>query len=256
VDDGCSLREAAAELGVHYQTAYGWVRAGRLDARKVGGSYLVSRAALSALARDRETGAPPPGTIRVRDWEAQVNRLFDVLRFGDELGARAVADRLAGIDVATFSDRILAPALRRVGEWWQAGELSVAEEHRAAAICERLLARRFGLPGGRPRGVVVVAAAPGDEHGLPAAMAAAALRADRWRVNHLGVGVPAADLLMLAEAVHADLAVLSVTTPERAPAAQRLAGRLGATGIPTLVGRPGATVAELAESARSVTAHR
>jgi len=33
------LREAAGTLGVHYQTAYGWVRQGVLPARKVGRGY-------------------------------------------------------------------------------------------------------------------------------------------------------------------------------------------------------------------------
>jgi MerR family transcriptional regulator, light-induced transcriptional regulator len=40
-----SLREAADALGVHYQTAYGWIRSGELSARKVGRGYAVSRAA-------------------------------------------------------------------------------------------------------------------------------------------------------------------------------------------------------------------
>jgi excisionase family DNA binding protein len=38
------LREAAGALGVHYQTAYGWVRQGVLPARKVGRGYEVSEA--------------------------------------------------------------------------------------------------------------------------------------------------------------------------------------------------------------------
>ena len=70
------------------------------------------------------------------------------------------------------------------------------------------------------------------------------------------LAVPSTDLLVMADALRADLTVLSVTTSERAAAAGRLAGRLRSTGVPTLVGRPGATVAELVESARSVTAHR
>ena len=35
------LRDAAAELGVHYQTAYRWVRSGQLPATMVAGKYAV-----------------------------------------------------------------------------------------------------------------------------------------------------------------------------------------------------------------------
>ena len=36
------LQSAADALGVHYQTAYRWVRSGRLPAQLTGGKYLVS----------------------------------------------------------------------------------------------------------------------------------------------------------------------------------------------------------------------
>lgn len=250
------LHEAAATLGVHYQTAYGWVREGRLEARKVGARYIVEARSVDALARSRET-SPPRREVRVRDWETQVVHFFDHLRTGDELRARAVVDRLRRLGPVVLGDRLFAPALRRIGEWWAAGELSVAEEHRATAICERLLTRAFGDPAaGRPRGVAVVAAAPGEGHGLPAAMAAAALRQARWRVHHLGPDVPASDLVDLAKSLRADLAVVSVTMPDRALAAQRVAGRLERAGSRSLVGRPGATLEELVESAKTVTARR
>ena len=50
-----SLHEAAAELGVHYMTAYRYVRLGMLPAHREGRSWRVLRTDLEAL--DRE--APP-----------------------------------------------------------------------------------------------------------------------------------------------------------------------------------------------------
>ena len=44
------LRQAADVLGVHYQTAYGWVRQGVLPARKTPHGYEVSGTDVSALA--------------------------------------------------------------------------------------------------------------------------------------------------------------------------------------------------------------
>ena len=61
-----NLKEAAHHLGVHYQTAYKWVRAGELVAIRVGGRYEVSPAAIhrfeasrNALAREDESTAIP-----------------------------------------------------------------------------------------------------------------------------------------------------------------------------------------------------
>lgn len=48
-----NLKEAAHHLGVHYQTAYKWVRAGDLTAVRVGGRYEVSPAAIQRLETAR-----------------------------------------------------------------------------------------------------------------------------------------------------------------------------------------------------------
>ena len=64
------LRDAADALGVHYQTAYGWVRQGTLPARKTGRGYEVLDSDVLALAERRTTGAAPRPEIRVRDWPA------------------------------------------------------------------------------------------------------------------------------------------------------------------------------------------
>src|SRR5215813_15017291 len=64
------LRDAAEVLGVHYQTAYTWVRQGVLPARKTGRGYDVSESDVSALAARRASGTAPRPHIRVRDWAA------------------------------------------------------------------------------------------------------------------------------------------------------------------------------------------
>ncbi len=48
-----NLKEAAHHLGVHYQTAYKWVRAGELVAVRVGGRYEVSKAAIERFEATR-----------------------------------------------------------------------------------------------------------------------------------------------------------------------------------------------------------
>lgn len=247
------LRTAAMHLGVHYQTAYRWVREGVLSAVKVGSSYEVSDEEVQRCREARARPGPPPRQTHVRDWQVHVERLHRLLLEGDELPARQLVDRLhdGGIDPLALCERLLAPVLRGIGEGWERGEVSVAEEHRASAICERIVARIATHPRGRPRGVCVVATPPGEEHGLPAAMAATVLRADRWQVHHLGTEVPDDALVALAEREGADLVVLSVTTPDAEAVAEVVAGRVRAAGARALVGRPGLALAELVERARA-----
>src|SRR5581483_9397016 len=54
------LRTAAEHLGVHYQTAYRWVRSGALRAVKVGTSYEVEPEEIERVKARRSLPAPPP----------------------------------------------------------------------------------------------------------------------------------------------------------------------------------------------------
>ncbi|HZT64458.1 MAG TPA: B12-binding domain-containing protein [Acidimicrobiales bacterium] len=246
------LSAAARQLGIHYQTAYRWVREGRLSAVKVAGSYHVTEDEVARVAARRSEPAPPTRRSPVRNWGPPVERFTDLLLAGDELGARAVVERLAhgGVQPVQLMDSLLAPSLRRIGQAWEEGSASVAVEHRATSVCERLIARLSVHPRGRPRGVCLVATPPGERHSLPAAMAAIALRANRWQVHHLGADVPAADLLELATTVGADLLVLSVATEPAQETAAGIAGRLVGSPTRALVGRPGASLVELLRAAR------
>jgi MerR family transcriptional regulator, light-induced transcriptional regulator len=246
------LRNAADVLGVHYQTAYGWVRQGTLPARKTPHGYDVSEGDVRELAARRAAGTGPPAEVRVRDWAAQVARLYTALASGNENQARQDFDRLAGLPLAELCDQLIAPALRQVGEQWAAGELSIAVEHRATAICERLIAARVYQPPGRPRGVAVTATAPGERHSLPAMMATACLREDHWQVHHLAADLPVADLISLAGDTGASLIVLSSATRDAARSAVREARQIRERlpRVQVLTGRPGDTLARLRDLAR------
>jgi excisionase family DNA binding protein len=151
------LRGAADTLGVHYQTAYGWVRQGLLPARKIGRGYQIRDEDVTRFAARRRLGQQPIRPIRVRDWAAQAGRLYAALAGGEETQARRRLERLAGgVTITDLCDHLIAPALRQIGDDWAAGRVSIAQEHRAAAICERLICALARQPGGRPRGVAVV----------------------------------------------------------------------------------------------------
>ena len=246
------LRAAAAELGVHYQTAYRWVRNGRLPATMVAGKYLVSRSALDDFARLRTLPKPVPAPTLQR-LDGQATRMYEALRTGDDPTARQIARRLIedGTPVKDLIVEVLSPPLRRIGESWHAGEISIWVEHRASAIVERIVGDLTPTPRGRRRGTVMVAAVSGDLHALPTAMAAAALRADNWRVEHLGANMPPDELVDFCSTHDITVAVVSVTNSAAEGVAEKAARALRKAGTPVVVGGPGRTLDELIDAVRA-----
>lgn len=247
------LRAAAAELGVHYQTAYRWVRNGQLPATMVAGKYSVSRSDLENFIQRRTTATPvaPPSLRRL---EGQAERMHDALRTGDDPAARQIARRLVddGTPIKDLIIQVLSPPLRRIGQSWHDGEISIWVEHRASAIVERILGELTPTPRGRRRGTVMVAAVSGDMHALPTAMAAAALRSDNWRVEHLGANVPPEDIADFCATHDISVAVLSVTNTGIEAVAQRAAATLRESGTRVVVGGAGRTLDDLLHEVRVV----
>lgn len=252
-EDNFTLEQVAERVGVHYQTVYRWVRAGRLPATKVGGSYVVQSKALSDFMQRRERPAAPPRPARARIDRQRV-AMRDALWNGHEAKARSIARGLVsnGTPVTALIEGVIVPPLQEIGAAWSAGELAIFVEHRASAIVERLLGDVAPNPRGRRRGRAMVAAVTGDLHSLPTTMATAALREDNWHVEHLGADVPPTELQLFAPTHDISLAVITSTIPNEMLVEQARVGLAQEAGIPTIVGRPGATLTELQRSARSI----
>jgi len=251
-DAPVELRAAAAELGVHYQTAYRWVRNGRLPARLVAGKYSVSRADLEQFAQLR-TRPAPVSTPSPQRLDGQAKRMHEALRSGDDAAARQIARRLVdeGTPVKDLIVEVLSPPLREIGQSWHDGEISIWVEHRASAIVERIVGELTPTPRGRRRGTVMVAAVSGDLHALPTAMAAAALRADNWWVEHLGANMPPDDLVDFCANHDVTVAVLSATNSDVDAVVQRAATALRNSGTPVVVGGSGRTLDDLLAETRA-----
>ena len=248
------LRVAAAELGVHYQTAYRWVRSGRLPATMVAGKYSVSRSDLVEFAQRRAIPTPVslPSAQRL---DGQAERMYQALRTGDDPSARQIARRLIddGTPVKDLIVAVLSPPLREIGQSWRDGKISIWVEHRASAIVERILGEVTPTPRGRRRGTVMVAAVSGDLHALPTAMAAAALRADNWNVEHLGANMPPDELVDFCATHDITVAVLSLTNSDVEASAQRTSTALRKAGTPVVIGGPGRTIEDLLTEVRTAT---
>lgn len=246
------LTSAAQLLGVHYQTAYRWVRTGRLPASLVDGKYVVTLKDIESVRQARTQPSRPtiPGQARIA---GRAEALHAALVAGDEQQVRRIARSLAddGAPVRDLISHGLGPALRQIGQAWLDGDLTVGTEHRASAIVERVLGELAPNPRGRRRGTALVAAIHGDRHGLPTTMAAVALREDNWNVQHLGADMPVGEIISFCGTEPLDLAVITVTEPDLVETAQAAAVAIGALGVPVIVGGPGRTLDELVALARA-----
>ena len=188
--DDIGLRDAAERLGVHYMTAYRYVRLGTLPATKVGGEWRVDAADLEELAQ-RPDSAPGAGGLR---WPRYRSRLRDRLVSGDEAGAWAVIEQAltSGGEPREVLLELLAPVLVQIGDEWENGGLDVADEHRASSVATRLIGRlgpSFARRG-RKCGVIVIGAVADDHHAIPSAILGDVLRGERFEVIDLGADTP------------------------------------------------------------------
>lgn len=251
------LEEVAAEVGVHYHTVYRWVRAGKLTADMVDGRYRVRRHVLDSFlqARATPTRHTPPGDARLA---RAAEKMHTALVTGDELTARDLAQALVTeqTPVAELIQAVLVPPLRRIGQDWHDGKLSIWVEHRASAITERILGEVAPRPRGRKRGAVMVAAVSGDRHTLPTTMAAVTLRDNNWIVHHLGADMPPEELIEFCNGHDVDVAVLTLANPDCRELAERTGARIETSGTPVIVGGPGRTLGELLDRVRDAVLAR
>jgi diguanylate cyclase (GGDEF)-like protein len=148
-------------------------------------------------------------------------------RFGDALlaadGRQADAEAHEALracsSVAEVHVRVITPAMYWIGELWNRGAITIADEHAATAIAHRVLASLYSSQTNRPLNVrdTVLLAAPGDEHhGLGLRIVSDLLELSGFRVVYLGADTPA-DALAAAVARHApSLVGLSLTMSREA----------------------------------------
>ena len=247
-DERLTLREAAERLGVHYMTAYRYVRTGRLPAAKEGAEWRVQPADLAVL------GAAPAAPAPRRRQTTHPRRFLDRLLVGDEPGAwQVVQESLAGgREPAAIYTELVTPALREIGTRWAAGDIDIADEHRASTLVSRVIGRlgpQFARPG-RKRGAVVIGVVAGDSHGLPTALLGDLLRGAGYEVHDLGADTPAASFVHTVEAVAQlrAVGVCATVLPDPRVAAATIAALRSTTNVPILLGGGAITDAAMARS--------
>ncbi len=212
-------REAARLLGASEASVKRWADGGLLPSlRTVGGHRRFRPEDVAAFRRGRgardsrsvsrtgEVSGPvtagedvgPEGVALDEDLSGL---MFETLLAGyaESAAETLVGLRRRGHSVARIADSVLCPALRKIGDLWHAGELSVAEEHlatRTALTAVQTL--RDDLKFNVGDRAAICCAVEDDFHELPVHLAALTLEGLGWGVVNLGTSTP---FYALAEAV-------------------------------------------------------
>ena len=207
--------------------------------RLVGGGLAAAQAARLVLSGDEPappTASPPATTLEdaAGDLAASLDRL-------DEPAANTALDRLfAAYTVETVLQEVVLPYLHRLGDRWEAGEISVAQEHFASNL---LRGRLLGLAQGWGQGrgpVAILACVPGEQHELGLLAFGVALRRRGWRITYLGTDSPIGAVADLAGSLLPAVVVLLSMTPkgflDRVGEIEQLANQ-----VQVLIAGPGAS---------------
>ena len=118
-------------------------------------------------------------------------------------------------DLVDFYLQVLQPAMYTVGEMWERGEISVAKEHLASALVNRLMSVQYidFMRTQEKRGKVIVSAAANEFHEIGATMVANSLELDGWEVEYLGANMPQDKLLEFVADQNPDILALSAAMP-------------------------------------------
>ncbi|MEM6785453.1 MAG: cobalamin-dependent protein, partial [Bacteroidota bacterium] len=250
-----TTRDAALLLGVHESSVKRWCADGDLlCVFTPGGHRRLHVPDLSAFAdvRALNFALRPFGPAAEHVWDGyrQARRgdfrplstvLYDLLGHGRTalvtdlfafLGARSFA-------LPTLLDRVLAPTMRRIGQAYAKGRLSIGDEHfRTHLVRDALVTMHLDVQAGRPdaqrphagvpaRPVAVVGCARSEAHELGALMVRLLLEDQGWHVVYLGLNVPTEEFARQQRQHRAHLVCISMMPPTGTPEAHVIADVLG-----------------------------
>jgi MerR family transcriptional regulator, light-induced transcriptional regulator len=121
-----------------------------------------------------------------------------------------------GVPPSVLYDQVFAPSLRYVGEMWESGKMSVAQEHLATGIteyCRTLVAGQIQIQNSGNVGRVLLSNVSGNQHTLGINLLCDVFRWRGWEVFPLITAIPEEQLAQAANLYRVDVVCLSVALP-------------------------------------------
>lgn len=207
-------KQTALVLGVSDASIKRWADGGILQSEKTAGGHRRFRpedvalfqreGGLSAGRRTRRDAAVA-SVVEMADRKrvsslpkakssVSSQTLFEALIAGrsDDASALLVNAYLHGHSLAALFDGALSKAMRRIGELWFEGELTIAQEHIATRTALEILhtLRRVVETSDENGLLAICCSVEADFHELPVQCTQALLESQGWRVLSLGANTP------------------------------------------------------------------
>lgn len=189
------------------------------------GGLAAAQAAQAAIAEESRKSLRIDGRVAGEGVDAaqqadviadSADALRQALDAMDEPAAQKVLDRLlADLTVESVLRDVVLPFLHDLGERWEHGVVSVAQEHFASHVIRgRLagLARGWGSGSGSR---ALLACPPDEQHDLALLAFGIVLNRGGWRVEFLGGNTPMQDTLQVTSQILPSLVVMTAHRPER-----------------------------------------
>jgi DNA-binding transcriptional MerR regulator/methylmalonyl-CoA mutase cobalamin-binding subunit len=193
------------------------------NGRSIGDVASLEPDALRSLAAEHAPAEPTAGT----DGARRIGEVLDALRTFDAMAVeRLLGESLFALGARRFVAQVGAPLLERIGELWEAGELSVAEEHIASTTIRSLFGAlvRMQMPSRAP--TVLLTAPSGERHELGLSMVTLLCLQGGLGVACAGTDLPAEEVVTAARRSGVSVVGLSlISSANRAHAVDQI-GRI------------------------------
>lgn len=193
------LAEAALILGVGDTTLKRWTEENRIACERTLGGHRRFRRSEVLRLKASLSGESPASATAPRSPVAESREWLDGVPDPAEPSlvlARLVTLRSRCRDWAEAGDQLCAGVLTEIGERWNAGKMTCAEEHamsRSLEVALTRIAHQFPVAPTAPS--VVLACPAGERHTLGLTLVETLLRERGINVHFLGGDVPSQDLV-------------------------------------------------------------
>jgi methanogenic corrinoid protein MtbC1 len=200
----------------------------------------LAAAEAARLALAEATPGAPVDLVGSSDYDQIVEELHSALTRLDEREAHEVLDRAFALNsLEEALGRIVLPCLREIGQGWERGRISVAQEHFGSTLLRgRLLSLSRGWSSGTGP-TAALACPPGEQHDIGLICFGLVLWRHGWRIVYIGQDTPVGELRSVVSTARPELVVVAALTPARF---RDVAGELGslATYAPLAIAGAGA----------------
>ena len=157
--------------------------------------------------------------------------------FDEESAEQALNQAFATLPLETVCIQIMQSGLATIGAEWQAGQMTVQQEHFASALAmRRLHALLNAAPSPTRSGAILITCPPEEEHTFTPLLLALMLRRRGWRVLYLGANVPIRDLEETIARAQPTLVILVAQQLHTAATLLQMSQKLAAQNMPLAFG--------------------